>query len=378
MRISSLVIVSLLSIVSGACSSKAESKEETPALRPAPVTPQGGSAEVKPAPVPEAPPTKPPEGHTGTPDDEKGDKSDTEWVPAEFKKGQARWKDTGVYVDGKPVAFLTFGELPLTLQPTWVKDKVSDRKRPGTNDPGWRWARQRMYKWTDYFKALGIDVRTIKEVHVYGPRETNTLIVTQKDLQRPDTDGFMFRFGANTEGKAIAVTPGRYGNGNVADKVASVMIYVKKKPPTLVPREGFVLDGDPVEGVPYYGEPIRGGIRIYLDNKLATIIKRQELDPKKATKGADGQLRWKLADVFSAGGVDTSKVVEAWVIRDERRAEKFPAAELAGMTFAATAKAKTKGGGIWLTDKSIRANALALHTKAVTPAELPQITPDDE
>src|SRR5690606_16084576 len=58
----------------------------------------------------------------------KGDQEDAEWVPAEHKKGAARWKDVGVYVDGKPISFLTFGELPITLQPTWVKDKVSQNK----------------------------------------------------------------------------------------------------------------------------------------------------------------------------------------------------------------------------------------------------------
>src|SRR5258708_4420973 len=72
----------------------------------------------------------------------------SEYVPAEFKQGMSRWKDTGVYVDGKPVGFLTFGELPIACKPTWLKDKVSAEKRPGTDDPGWRWAKQRVYKFT--------------------------------------------------------------------------------------------------------------------------------------------------------------------------------------------------------------------------------------
>jgi hypothetical protein len=126
---------------------------------------------------------------------------------------------------------------------------------------------------------------------------------------------------------------------------------------------------------PYYGEPIRGGIRIYVDDKLAAIIKRQELDPKQATTGPDGELHWKLSDVFAAQGVDTKKVVEAWVIHNERRGEKFPVAELASLTFAASSQAK---GGILLGDKKIRANALALHSRALKPEEIPQPTPDDE
>ena len=33
----------------------------------------------------------------------------------------ARWKDTGVYLDGQPIGFLTFGELPIALKPNWVE-----------------------------------------------------------------------------------------------------------------------------------------------------------------------------------------------------------------------------------------------------------------
>lgn len=42
-------------------------------------------------------------------DAKKGDQQDSDWVPAEFKTGMLRWKDTGVYVDGKPIGFLNWG-----------------------------------------------------------------------------------------------------------------------------------------------------------------------------------------------------------------------------------------------------------------------------
>jgi len=127
--------------------------------------------------------------------------------------------------------------------------------------------------------------------------------------------------------------------------------------------------------VPYYGEPIRGGIRVYLDDKLAAIIKRQDLDVTKATKTSDGEMHWKLADVLTAQGADISKVVEVWAIRNELRADKFSGTDLATMTFSASSQAK---GGVLLTDKNIRANAIALHTKPVPQADIPVVTPDDE
>jgi len=305
----------------------------------------------------------------------KGDKSDDEWVPAEFKSGMAKWKDVGVYVDGKPIGFLTFGELPIALKPTWVKDKVSAEKRPGTDDPGWRWAQQRFYRFDQYLTALGVDIKRIKELHVYGPKFSETNISTSKDLLGPKGKEFKFRFGANTGGKPIAFVPPGFGNKKSADKIAGVMVYIKKKPPVIVPNQGLVLDGVLQTGVPYYGDPIRGGIRVYLDDKLVGIIKRQELDAKQAITDANGALRWKLVDVLAAQGIDLSKVVELWAVRDELRAEHWPASELPTLLFSASSQAK---GGVLLTDKNIRANVLALHTRALTPDEIPAVTPDDE
>lgn len=345
----------------------ANGRQDDVGVRPAKVVPT-----TTPQTTTDTPP--PPTADKKPKDTKKGDRQDDEWTPAEFKVGMARWKDTGVYVDGQPIGFLLWGELPLALQPTWVKDKVSDRKRPGTNDPGWKWARQRFYKFTDYFRAMGIDPKTIKEVHVYGSRMSQTLIATTKDLTGPLADKFLFRFGGNTYGKAIAQSPGEFGNGKSSDKISAVMVYIKKKPPTLVRNEGLELDGVMQTGVPYYGDPIRGGIRVYLDDKLATIIKRQELDPKRAVAGGSDPV-FKLYDVLAAQGVDTKQVVEAWVIRDDRRGEKFAGDQLPKLTFAASPQAK---GGVLLGDQKVRANAIALHTKPVKPEQIPQPTPDDD
>lgn len=308
-------------------------------------------------------------------DGTKGDKADSEWVPAEFKQGMSKWKDVGVYVDGKPMGFLTFGELPIALKPTWVKDKVSAEKRPGTDDPGWRWAQQRFYRFDQYLAAIGVDVKRIKELHVYGPKFSETNISTSKDLLGPKGKEFMFRFGANTYGKPIAFVPPGFGNKKSADKIAGVMVYIKKKPPVIVPNEGLALDGELQTGVPYYGDPIRGGIRVYLDDKLVGIIKRQELDAKQATLDKDGGLRWKLVDVLAAQGIDLKKVVEMWAVRDDLRQEHWAMADVASMTFGANSQAK---GGLLLTDKNIRANVLAFHTRALKPDEIPAVTPDDQ
>jgi hypothetical protein len=158
------------------------------------------------------------------------------------------------------------------------------------------------------------------------------------------------------------------------DKISGVMIYIDRKPPT-VTREGIELDGKEVTGVPYYGDPIRGGIRVYLDDRLAAIIKRQELDPKQATTLPTGELVWNFGDWLKSKGVDGSKIIEGWVIRDELRAEKIPFADLAKMSFAASSQAK---GGIILGDKKIRASSIALHTRQVKDSELPVILDEEK
>lgn len=300
-----------------------------------------------------------------------------DYVPAEFKKGVGRWKDTGVYLDGKPVGFLQWAELPAAQPVVWLEDKVSANKRPGTNDPGWRMAKQRMYRFTDYLTAIGVDIKKVKELHVYGPKMTSTLIVTGKELNGPLAKNFFFRFGSNTGGKAIPSTPIGFGNHNTPDKISGVMVYINKAPPKLVTDVGMVVPGEtePNQGVPYFGQPLRGGIRIYVDDKLGGVIKRQDLDPKLATVDKDGVLHYRMADVMKSLGIDAKKSVEVWVIRDERWNEKLPAEEVLNASFTASSQQK---GGILIGDKKYRAQSLAFHSKPVPKEQIPTVTPDDE
>lgn len=373
---SHLALLAALLVVS--CG-EADGSHETH-LRPAPIAPSANAPEIRedvgPHPGDDrVNPQQLADERKDGKDARKGDQQDGDWVPKEFTAGMSRWKDAGVYVDGKPLGFLTWGELPIACKPSWLRDKVSADKRYGTHDPGWRWARKRYYKFTDYLLAIGVDLHKVKELHVYGPKPTQTLIVTGRDLRSPAADQFWFWFGANTSGKPLPHAPARFGNGRTADKISGVMVYIDKKPPTLVENDGLYLDGVEQTGVPYYGEPIRGGVRIYLDDKLATILKRQELDPKLATSGPDGEPRWKLADFLTGHGVDLGHVVELWTIRGEQRSEKLSAAELATLTFEASAQSK---GGVLLGDKRVLANAIALHTRALGPEDLPLPEQADE
>lgn len=290
-----------------------------------------------------------------------------DWVPSEFKKGQARWKDVGVYVDGQPVGMLTFGELPVALKPAWLEETASIPLKPGYKGPQTKVIRQRAYKMTEYLTALGVDLAKVKELHVYGPRFTDSIIVKGDEL-RKRKDELRFRFGGEVRGKPIPIVPDDYGNQRSPDKITAVMVYIDKKPPTMERNVGLMLDGVVQHDVPYYGEPVRGGVRVYLDDRLATVIKRKELE----ATGADASAL-KLMEYVSKRGVDTSKVVEGWIIKDDRRAQKLDKAALAAAVFEVSPQAE---GKVLVAKQP--ANAIALHTRALGPDDLPVIGPDED
>jgi hypothetical protein len=288
--------------------------------------------------------------------------------------GGGRWKDTAVYLDGVPVGMLAFGELPVALAPVWIEDDVSVPVKPGQKGPGSRRAKQRQYRFSDYLRALGVDPGEVKELHVQGPKAAEVLVVSGAELVRRG-DEMRFRFGGEVSGKAIPVVPDGLGNGLSPDKIAAVMIYVARTPPTLVRNVGLVQAGEPVAGVPYAGEPVRGGVHVYLDDRLATVLKRKRLaDDVDAPAAAGAASRWPLLALLEAQGVDTRHVVEMWIIRDERRQERLGREQLAGATLELGPSARAV---VHLGDVELPAAALALHSRRLRPAELPRLGPDE-
>jgi hypothetical protein len=290
-------------------------------------------------------------------------------------QGGRRWRDTGVYVDGKPVGVLSFGELPVGLKPVWVEERHSAEIEPGSRSPGFVMGKERRYRFTDYLKAVGVDLRKVKQIQVMGPKLTEVIIASGAELRSKKASEFMFRFGGVVGGKPIPHTPPDFGNGFKPDKIAAVMVYIDKKPPVLVEDEGLELDGQPVNGVPYYGEPMRGGVRVYVDDRLALQIKKTTLHAAKPVATIDGLKRYGLLALLAEHGVDTSKMVEGWLIVSERRTRKLTRAELGEVTVAMGDKHKNE---VMIGHEKVDAQAVALHAHALRPDELPQIQPGEE
>jgi hypothetical protein len=300
------------------------------------------------------------------------------YVPAEFKAGADRWRDTGIYVDGKFYGLLAWAELPVALKPIWIPVKASAPKRYGTDDKGWRWAKERRYRFRDLVTTLGLDLSKVKELHAYGPKFSETIVATGRDLRSKAADEFYFRFGGHTSGKAIPTVPDKFGNDRSPDKISAVMIYIDKTPPILERNVGLVLDGEVQTGVPYFGTPLRGGVRVYLDDHLVSYIKRQDL-PATTADASSGEPRWKLFEYLQSHDVKLDGVVEAWVIRDEKWAERFDRSALDGMWFAAgpQAKGNIELSGQAASDPKVKAQAIQLRTHALTPAEIPAPDPEE-
>lgn len=296
------------------------------------------------------------------------------WVPAEYKSGMARFKDPGVYADGVLVGMLKFGEIPVPLEPHWFEEEASLVFKAGDKGPRTKTVKQRRYRFTDYFEAVGIDVAKIKEFHIYGGNKRRAAALIPGDTLRSRKDEFTFRFGGDVWGKPIPSCPPKAIKTRCPDQLTTVTVYLEREPP--VRKDGeFILNGEPIYHIPYYGEPIRGGVRVYLDGRLATTIKRRKLtDESIAIQTPDGETQWKFFDFLKSQGVEIDEVKEAWLISQNRRIKRIGLDELSGATFVAIAQ---RSGVILFGEAKIPTHALALHTKPLKQEDLPVILPDE-
>ena len=285
-----------------------------------------------------------------------------DWVPAEYKSGRGRWRDPGVYVDGKPMGFLWFGELPVGLEPVWVEEEGDVEFKPGDGKPRFEIVKLRRYRFADYFEHLGVELAKVKEVHIYGGK--GKVMRVPGKLLRKHADDLHFGFGGGTFGKPIPYTPPGLRLNSYFDRITGISVYITKRPPTVVDGDGIKLGGEWVEGVPYFGEPLRGGVRVYKDDQLATVFKRRNLSDadELAEKSADGELRWNLFAVLEAKGVATEDIVEAAIIYDERRVDHLTREQLETLYFTASPQAS---GEILLGADRVPAQGLALHSEQI-------------
>ncbi len=277
---------------------------------------------------------------------------DPDWVPNEYRGNEQKWKDPIVYVDGKPVGALWFGELPRAVEilPVGHMEEADGRTFYEIHTYEIRIA--------DYLRAVGVPLGQIREVHFYGGGE-HVAVVSGRELRRLK-DRFTIGYGDDRGGKIKWTPPDDLQTNTSFDLVTGVAVYVKKRPPQ-VKDDAVILDGDYTDLVPYYGEPLRGGVRVYIDDKLATTIKRRLLtDKDELAKMAGNELRWDLRAFLQHEKVPVKKLAAVEVIYDERREQRFGPEALEKLYFVANPQKK---GEVLLGDERIPAEAIALYTR---------------
>jgi hypothetical protein len=277
------------------------------------------------------------------------------------RRAGGKWRDAGFYVDGQQLGVLWFGELPRKLEPVWVEEIDDLDFKPGDKGPRQRIIRQRRYRIADYLAAVGGDVDKVEMVHIQGGG--GHIAVVPGPLFREWKDSLMFAFGAETSGKAIPVFPRGMPINTSFDRISAISIYVERTPPEV--GEDFFprLDGERVVGVPYFGTPLRGGVRVYKDDRLAGIIKRRKLSEVGVplVEELDGHVSFELFKALAALDIDTSDVECGEIIYDERRTKVLPREKLA----EASVKAISGRSGAVRFRDGTELQALALYTHEV-------------
>lgn len=234
----------------------------------------------------------------------------TEPPRAAHGAGRDRYRGGGVYLDGQPIGMLRYAELPRSMEPMWETQRHRLPFKAG-EPVRYRETRVPRYRITDYLKGIGVELAKVTALHLHGGR--SAAIVIKGDDLRAHPDDILFKFAGNTQGKPIPQIRG-VEVSTTFDDLSAMAIYVDRKPPVLTAEDTLELDGMPVVGIPYYGEPIRGGIRVYLDDRMVAVLKRNQMSTQAHH----------LPDVLRNAGVETANVQRMELINDEERTAELP------------------------------------------------------
>lgn len=230
---------------------------------------------------------------------------------------QKRFGQSPLYVDGKPIAVVAYGELPPWL-PT----------RPVKLGDGREAIR---FLFAEYLESLGVPLAKIREVHLYGGRG-RVAIIPGTEIRRVKKQ-LMFSFTEGDNGKMRMHWDPKLDVSDTIDKVQAVALYIDKKPPRWDRAKWGLVgdDGVKIEGIPYCDEPMKGGVRIYLDGRIVHHLKRNKTFERKVepTMMVDGIPYFRMFDYLAELGVDTRGVVAMELLDRNNVVRRVEGAELA-------------------------------------------------
>ena len=278
------------------------------------------------------------------------------------------FKETWIYVDGQPKGALLYPEIPSWLPVAWKDDVEGLDFKPGDPPPYDRKVQLLRYRLVDYLKMMGLDINKVKGVYLHGSGYT----FLPHDTLVKYADGITFDFTGNDMTKTRFYWPMDMTVNTSYDRYAAVSVFIDKPLLKLDEHNNPFIDGVEVNGIPYHGNPERGGVRVYLDGRFAMVIKRNTLNDVGRLK--PNEPRWSLRKLLEANGVKADNIAAVDVVDEKdtyhQTRERMPDTILAELDFATASNAS---GEITLGKEAKPANAILLYTKGHVPK--PQALP---
>ncbi len=283
------------------------------------------------------------------------------WADPDDEKvgGMAKFKEAWVYADGKPVGVIREAELP-PMPEVWIDQVELLDFKPG--DPGPHERSYQVLRWrvSDYLTAVGVDIKKVKLLLLHGGR--GSVFISGADL-RKHKNTILFDLTGNTNLKLRVFLPGdeELDTNTSFDRYAAMSVIIDKPVPTTNEFNDVILDDIAVDGIPYYGQPLRGGIRVYLDGRLAMVIKRNSLgDEGRLEAGKDV---WSVTKMLAARGVELGEIGAADLVDVGEEIDRIDGAALATLTFSTESQAQ---GAVKLSTGA-ESNAMLIWSKGKVP-----------
>lgn len=247
-------------------------------------------------------------------------------------RGKRRAMEAATYVDGVPRGMLRFAELPEGLPVRW---KTLDDGR-----------KVRRYRLAEYLEALGTDLASVREIHLYGGRE-RVSVLAGDELRRHRED-MLFSFTQGEGGKPRLHYPktASIQVNTFIDAVENIAVYAGKPPPDYdTQKHRLSLNGAPVDGIPYASGERPGGTRVYVDGALRAWVKRKVLTSGMAEGGAGDSTRYSLARYLASVGVTLASAQALEVVSGDEIVARFEGAGLSDKALALTFTLPPKSHG---------------------------------
>jgi hypothetical protein len=264
-----------------------------------------------------------------------GDDDDEMKVPGRGGGGskRKRFGQSPLYLDGVGIAVVAYGELPAWL-PT-RPEKLSDGRSVTR------------FRLAEYFEALGVPVGKIQAVHFYGGR--GRVAIIPGDELRRIKDELLFSFTAGDAGKMRMHWDSKFDVSDTIDKVQAVALYVDKAPPRWDRAKWGLVDerGERIEGIPYAAEPMRGGVRLYLDGRIAHVLKRNRTFDRKIAphRIVDGVPYFRLFEYLEEEELKAGAVAAVELLQENAVVLRLEGAALAAERETLEMSAPPQAGG---------------------------------